>query len=63
MASPVRFSEVKRLLERHGWSLARVTSSHHLFKKPGDRDWSIPVHNNKVKGEYVRQIKKHIGES
>ena len=62
MASPVRFAVVKELLERHGWTFVRISSSHHVFEKPGDRDWSIPVHRNLVKGEYVRQIKKHLGE-
>jgi len=63
MASPVRFAEVKALLERYGWSLERVSGSHHYFTKPGDRPWSIPVKRNLVKAEYVRQIKKHVGES
>jgi predicted RNA binding protein YcfA (HicA-like mRNA interferase family) len=61
VAAPVRFAVVKGPLARHGWSLERVSSSHHVFKKAGDRDWSIPVHRGLVKGEYVRQIKKHIG--
>jgi predicted RNA binding protein YcfA (HicA-like mRNA interferase family) len=62
VASPVRYAKVKTLLERHGWELKRVSGSHHIFKKPADRDWSIPVHNKKVKAEYVRQIKKYVGE-
>ena len=62
MASPVRFAEVRALLERHGWVLARVRGSHHYFTKRSDRPWSIPVHNDKVKAEYVRQIKKYVGE-
>jgi predicted RNA binding protein YcfA (HicA-like mRNA interferase family) len=62
MAAETRFSEVKALLERHGWQLVRTAGSHHWFEKPGDRSWSIPVHSGKVKPVYVRQIKKHVGE-
>ena len=62
MASDVRYSEVKALLERHGWSLVRVAGSHHIFTKPGDRMWSIPEHCGRVKAVSVRQIKKHDGE-
>ena len=63
MASQERFGVVRALLERHGWTLARVAGSHHIFQKPGDRQWSVPVHNGKVKPVYVRQIKKYVGEA
>ena len=62
MASPTRIAELRQLREKHGWSFARVAGSHHIFTKPGDRMWSVPVHGGKVKAVYVRQIKKHIGE-
>ena len=62
MPSPVRYAVVEALLVKHGWALVRIAGSHHVFKKSGDRDWSIPVHKNKVKPEYVRQIQKHLGE-
>jgi predicted RNA binding protein YcfA (HicA-like mRNA interferase family) len=36
-----------RLVERHGWMLLRVTGSHHVYGKPGERArLSIPVHGN-----------------
>jgi predicted RNA binding protein YcfA (HicA-like mRNA interferase family) len=40
--------------------LVRINSSHHVFKKPGAPDVSIPVHHGKVKPFYVRQVKKLI---
>ncbi|KKM16059.1 hypothetical protein LCGC14_1689690 [marine sediment metagenome] len=58
MASEVRFSEVQKMLERKGYTLARVSGSHHVFTKPGDLPVSIPVHKGKVKPYYVRQIEK-----
>jgi predicted RNA binding protein YcfA (HicA-like mRNA interferase family) len=36
-----------RLLERNGWSLLRIQSSHHVYGKPGYRvRISVPVHGN-----------------
>jgi predicted RNA binding protein YcfA (HicA-like mRNA interferase family) len=62
MASDVRFAEVKRLLESHGWTLSRISSSHHIFTKPGEaHHFSIPVHNQKVKHGYLKDIKKRLG--
>lgn len=56
--SEVRFAEVKALLERNGWSLDRVSGSHHIFSKPGVSLLSIPVHRGKVKFGYVRRIRQ-----
>jgi len=36
---------VKRLLEE-GWTLDRVSGSHHIMVK-GDKTLSVPVHDNK----------------
>jgi predicted RNA binding protein YcfA (HicA-like mRNA interferase family) len=36
-----------RLLERNGWSLLRIRSSHHVYGKAGQRvRISVPVHGN-----------------
>jgi predicted RNA binding protein YcfA (HicA-like mRNA interferase family) len=43
MPSPVRFAMVKRMLEAKGY-LDRMKGSHHVFKKPGVLDESVPVH-------------------
>ena len=38
-----------RVLERHGWYLDRITSSHHIYKKTGHAAAvSVPVHGNKT---------------
>jgi predicted RNA binding protein YcfA (HicA-like mRNA interferase family) len=63
MASPVSFRLVKRMLERCGYTLVRVTGSHHIFKKAGGATRSVPVHNGMVKGAYVRDIEKECGKS
>ena len=62
MPSPVRFSEVKRLLESQGWTLSRISASHHIFTKPGEtQHFSISVHKGMVKYGYLRDIKKRLG--
>jgi predicted RNA binding protein YcfA (HicA-like mRNA interferase family) len=34
-----------RVIQRHGWSLARVNGSHHIFTKPGRPErLVVPVH-------------------
>ena len=58
MASEKPFSEVKKMLERAGYQLARVHGSHHYFTKPAVEPFSIPVHHGKVKPHYVRQVEK-----
>ena len=62
MAGEARFADVRRLLERAGYSLVRVAGSHHIFTRPGCELLSIPVHRGKVKAFYVRRIKKIIQE-
>jgi predicted RNA binding protein YcfA (HicA-like mRNA interferase family) len=60
MASEQRFADVRRELERHGWTLARIQGSHHIFERPGKGILVIPVHHGKVKPVYVRRIQKTI---
>ena len=63
MPSEVRFAVVRKLLETNGWTLVRISSSHHIFEKPGRRGHlSISVHHGKVKYGYVRIIEKAIEE-
>lgn len=62
MPSPVRFAIVKKTLEDHGWVLNRISGSHHIFTKAGRTPISIPVHRNKVKPKYVRDVQKAIEE-
>ncbi len=59
MPSEVRFADVRRTLEQHGWTLRRISGSHHLFEKPGEeRHISIPVHRGRVAPGYLRRIEK-----
>ncbi|MFI5379387.1 MAG: type II toxin-antitoxin system HicA family toxin [Tepidisphaerales bacterium] len=58
MPSPVRFAEIRRYLESHGWTLERISGSHHVFTKPGRRTFPIPVHGGKVKYGYLKEAKE-----
>lgn len=71
MPSEVRFADVRRELERHGWTLVRISGSHHIFLRAGGGQsshepgepgiLSIPVHRGKVKAGYVGRIEKSLG--
>lgn len=62
MPSEVPFRELKKLLEAHRWSLDRITGSHHIFRKAGERlSISIPVHGGRVAFKYVRNLEKNHG--
>jgi predicted RNA binding protein YcfA (HicA-like mRNA interferase family) len=54
MPSPVRFTIVKAILDGKGYSLARISGSHHIFTKAGQRHQTIPVHHGKVKYVYYK---------
>ncbi len=58
MPSEQRFDKVLKMLEKKGYTLVRISGSHHIFDKPGELPMSIPVHRGKVKAYYVRQVKK-----
>jgi predicted RNA binding protein YcfA (HicA-like mRNA interferase family) len=41
--------ELAKVLERQGWSLLRVQSSHHIYGKPGSNvRLSVPVHGSQT---------------
>jgi predicted RNA binding protein YcfA (HicA-like mRNA interferase family) len=41
--------ELAKALEKHGWSLLRIQSSHHIYGKQGSNvRLSIPVHGNQT---------------
>ena len=41
--------EMCKALERAGWTLKRIKSSHHHYERPGDpRIVSVPVHAGKT---------------
>ena len=56
-----KFSDICKLLELEGFSLDRITGSHHIFKR-NDVILVIPVHNKKVKSVYIRRVLEIIGE-
>jgi predicted RNA binding protein YcfA (HicA-like mRNA interferase family) len=55
--------ELARLVQRRGWTLARITGSHHVFTMPARRErLSIPVHGNKpLKIGILRSFMKIAG--
>lgn len=41
--------ELTRIVERRGWTLLRVSGSHHIYGKPGNIvRLSIPIHGGKA---------------
>ena len=52
-----------RVLERNGWSLLRVSGSHHIYGKAGfDVRLSVPVHgNDSLKTGLLRHLMKAAG--
>lgn len=56
MASDVRYAVVAKMLNDKGYYFDRARGSHHTFVKPGIRSFTFPVHHNRVKHVYVRQI-------
>jgi predicted RNA binding protein YcfA (HicA-like mRNA interferase family) len=49
-----------RVIERHGWTLLRVSGSHHIYGKSGSvLRLSIPIHGNKpLKTGLLRHLAK-----
>ena len=54
-----------RLVERHGWSLLRVSGSHYIYGKAGSVvRLSIPIHgNHPLKVGLLRHLAKLAGIS
>ena len=50
-------------LERHGWELARIRGSHHIYAQPGNPVIvSVPVHGNRtLKAGTQRGIMRNAG--
>lgn len=62
MASDIRFADLRKLLERHGWQLIRITGSHHIFGGEGRPSIPVPVHKQRVKAVYLKQAEQAIRE-
>lgn len=52
-----------KLLEKHGWQLARTKGSHHIYVKKGNPlRISVPVHGNRpLKIGLLKHLKKIAG--
>jgi predicted RNA binding protein YcfA (HicA-like mRNA interferase family) len=52
--------EFAKVLERHGWTLLRIQSSHHIYGKHGSNvRLSIPIHGNQeLKAGLLRHMMK-----
>lgn len=60
MPSDVPFRDLRRELERLGYSLERVKGSHHHFRCPGLPPIGFPVHGKQVKHVYIREIRSTL---
>ncbi|MGD9693679.1 MAG: type II toxin-antitoxin system HicA family toxin [Phycisphaerales bacterium] len=63
MPNDIRFDELRKHLESHGWQFTRTRGSHHVFTRPGFRPITIPVHKGRVKHVYKRLVEKAIQEA
>jgi predicted RNA binding protein YcfA (HicA-like mRNA interferase family) len=52
-----------RLLEQRGWTLARISGSHHIYTKTGSEvRITVPIHGNKsLKAGLQRHLMKLAG--
>ena len=57
--------KMSALIEKKGWTLARVTGSHHIFVRSGcNLRITVPVHGNRdLKAGLQRAIMKQVGIS
>jgi predicted RNA binding protein YcfA (HicA-like mRNA interferase family) len=55
--------EFARVVERHGWTLRRITGSHHIYARSGSPvRLSIPIHGNKpLKTGLLKSLMKSAG--
>jgi len=60
---PVAGGTLARVLERRGWTLLRVSGSHHIYGKSGETvRLSVPIHGNKaLKAGLQRHLMKLAG--
>jgi predicted RNA binding protein YcfA (HicA-like mRNA interferase family) len=63
--SDATMQEVETLLSRFGFTLARVSGSHHIYEyDDGERNQqiTIPLHGRKVKKAYVQRVSEILDE-
>jgi predicted RNA binding protein YcfA (HicA-like mRNA interferase family) len=61
--TPISGKRMCRILESHGWQLARISGSYHIYRHPdSDRRISVPVHGNAdLKPGTQRRIMRDAG--
>jgi predicted RNA binding protein YcfA (HicA-like mRNA interferase family) len=60
MPSEVRFPELRKLLEQHGWTLDRIKGSHHVFVRKGGPIVVLPVHRGRCSWRYKKLVDEAI---
>lgn len=53
-------TEIHTILNDFGFKLISVKGSHHKYYRPGIDPIVIPIHNNKVKKCYVKNVNKAL---
>ncbi len=59
----MKWSELRKIAEKHGWYLYRSGSRHDIYRHP-DKDFSIQIGRHaseEVKTGLARKLKKQIG--
>ncbi|MBU4480184.1 type II toxin-antitoxin system HicA family toxin [Patescibacteria group bacterium] len=56
----IEFSDFKKFLEYYEYKLIRKKGSHFHFRKLDSPFITIPVHNNKIKKVYLKEIIKIV---
>ena len=56
-----RAQEIFQRLVEAGWQTARISGSHHIFTKPGQRSLPVAVHGGKLRCDVVRHVLRHAG--
>ena len=53
--------QIVKILEKNGWKLDRINSSHHVYIKEGCRPIPVPFHGNGDLGNFGKDILKEAG--
>lgn len=56
----LNFADIEKILVSFGFEIIPAKGSHVKFKRDGESDLIIPIHNNQCKDFYKRQAKIRI---
>ena len=56
----VTYAELAAVLTQAGWTLDRITGSHHIFRSPNGQMLSLPKHGKDIKPIYVKEARKYL---